>query len=80
MRVKQIVEGQSDSLEHAVERREFQAAFAVQEVRDVRLSETGAAGELHAGQFASVDALAEGAAQGFLKGDEAHGRQSITRS
>ncbi len=59
---------------------ELEPALAVQEVRDVRLREAGAPGELEAGELTGINAPAQLLAQSVLQRHETHRRYAITIS
>ena len=67
-RIEQIVDGEADGLQGAVESREFQPSLAIEKIRDVRLGESGAVRQFHAGELAGVDALAKFSPERLLQG------------
>jgi len=76
--VEQIEHGKMLDGEDAVHAFQAQAAFAIQEVRDMSLLESSLFGQAKAGQVAFFDAFPESFAQIFLQHSEFHIREYST--
>ena len=72
--IEEIEDGKVLNLENLVHAFKAEAAFSVEEVRDMSLLESGLLGEAEPGEFACFDAVPKNFTEVFLQDFELHGR------
>ena len=77
--IEQVEHGKVLDIQDFIHAFEAQAAFAVEEVGDVGLLESGLLGQAKTSQFAFFNAFPEGFSQIFLQRLEFHARKYSTR-